>query len=165
MKPVAHEPHNGNPDDNTTFFIDRSLGSDVVRTALEAAGATVEIHDAHFASDEKDVIWLAEAGRRSWVVLTKDAKIRKRTLERRALKAAGVHAFFMGNGCRGGRIMGEAYVRALPAILRAIKGATGPIWMSVHAEGRLTLLPQNGDDEDESDDDGGSGASVSMYAP
>jgi hypothetical protein len=86
------------------------------------------------------------------VVLTKDRRIRKRISERRALKAAAVHAFFMGNGCRGGPIMAKAYVSALPAMLRAIKRASGPIWMSVHPDGRLTPLPRE-DLENEPEDD------------
>jgi len=96
-----------------------------------------------FAPNEEDVNWLAEVGRRKWIVLTKDARIRKRIIERRALKAAAVHAFFMGNGCRGDTVMAEAYVSALPAIRRAIRSATTPIWMTVHADGRLTKLPQD----------------------
>jgi hypothetical protein len=142
-------PGSNEPDDNPTLFIDRSLGNNLIRVALESAGAKVAVHDDHFASNEKDVVWLAEAGRRSWVVLTKDARIRKRTLERAALKAARVHAFFMGNGCRGGPSMASAFVRALPAMFRAIKRSTGPIWMSVHKDGRLTLLPQDHDSSPE----------------
>jgi hypothetical protein len=140
-----------NHDAIPTFFIDRSLGSNIVRTALDVAGANVVVHDEYFAPDEEDVVWLAEAGRRSWAVLTKDRRIRKRVLERRALKAAGVHAFFLGNGCRGGSAMATAYVSALPAMLRAIAKASAPTWMSVHGDGRLTLLPQNDDDEPEED--------------
>lgn len=141
------------PNDSPTFFIDRSLGSQFVRAALVGAGAKVEVHDDHFAADEKDVVWLGEAGRRSWVVLTKDARIGSRTLERRALIAAAVHAFFMGNASRTGPLMAKAFVSALPAMLHAIKGAAGPVWMSVHADGRLTRLPQDVDSEVEPEED------------
>ena len=75
------------------------------------------------------------------MVLTKDARIRRRTLEREALIAAAVHAFFMGNASRTGPLMAKAFVSALPAMLQAIKGAAGPVWMSVHADGRLTRRP------------------------
>jgi hypothetical protein len=37
--------------------------------------------------------------------------------------------------------MAKAFVSALPAMLQAIKGAAGPVWMSVHADGRLTRRP------------------------
>jgi hypothetical protein len=57
-----------------TFFIDRSLGSGIVATALRGAGETVVIHDTVFDADTADVTWLAEAGKRGWVVLTKDAR-------------------------------------------------------------------------------------------
>ena len=126
-----------------TFFVDRSLGSAVVAGALRTAGAHVEVHDDLFAPNVADVVWLAEVGRRGWIVLTKDARIRKRIIERQALKATAVHTFFMGNGCRGGAVMAQAYVSALPSILRAVKSATAPIWMTVHPDGRLTKLPQD----------------------
>lgn len=45
-----------------TFFIDRSLGSGIVATALRDAGEGVVIHDAVFAADTADVTRLAEAG-------------------------------------------------------------------------------------------------------
>jgi hypothetical protein len=126
-----------------TFFIDRSLGRAIIRNALQQAGVRVEIHDDHFKPDEADVVWLAEAGRRSWVVLTKDGRIRTRSLERIALREAGVHAFFLGGRQLSGPKMADAYVRALPAILRAVAAAKTPIWMSVHQDGRLTKLSQD----------------------
>ena len=43
-----------------TFFVDRSLGSQIVPNALRQAGATVEIHDDHFSADEEDLVWLQE---------------------------------------------------------------------------------------------------------
>lgn len=47
-----------------TFFIDRSLGSGIVATALRDAGEVVVIHDTVFEADTADVTWLAEAGKR-----------------------------------------------------------------------------------------------------
>ena len=86
---------------------------------------------------------MAEVGRLGWIVLTKDARIRKRIIERQALKAAAVHTIFMGNGCRSGAVMAQAYVAALPSIIRAVKNAPAPIWMTVHTDGPLTKLPQD----------------------
>jgi hypothetical protein len=77
------------------FFIDRSLGGRVIAEALRAAGAQVEIHDAHFAPDAPDVEWLATVGKQGWVVLSKDARIRRDAFEREALRSASVKAFFL----------------------------------------------------------------------
>lgn|SRR5262245_22795467 len=74
------------------FFIDRSLGR-VAGMALREAGASVEFHDDHFAPDAPDVEWLAEAGVKDWVVITKDKRIRRRPLEREAVCAAKLRVF------------------------------------------------------------------------
>ena len=58
------------------FFVDRSLGRKIIPGALRDAGEEVRIHDEHFPQDAKDEVWLAEAGKQGWVVLTKDKNIR-----------------------------------------------------------------------------------------
>jgi len=58
------------------LFLDRSLGRRQVAEALRNAGARIEIHDDHFGPETTDEDWLREAGRRGWIVLTKDARIR-----------------------------------------------------------------------------------------
>ena len=44
------------------FFLDRSLGKEIIATALRAAGADVRIHDDLFAQDARDQDWLPEVG-------------------------------------------------------------------------------------------------------
>jgi len=57
------------------FFTDRDLGH-LFPEILKGAGFTVERHSDHFAPDCPDEDWLAEVGRREWVALTHDARIR-----------------------------------------------------------------------------------------
>jgi hypothetical protein len=57
------------------FFTDRDLGA-VFPEILRAAGLAVERHRDHFAPDCPDEDWLAEIGRRDWVALTHDTRIR-----------------------------------------------------------------------------------------
>lgn len=57
------------------FFTDRDLGKrfpDILR----AAGLTVECHADHFPHDCPDETWLAEIGRRGWVAVSHDGRIR-----------------------------------------------------------------------------------------
>src|SRR5437899_2965793 len=83
------------PPEPIVFFIDRSRGRKIVAQALRDVGATVEIHDDHFPPDAKDEVWLTEVGRRGWVVLTKDDRIRYRLTERTAFASAkGLCAYF-----------------------------------------------------------------------
>ena len=78
------------------FFLDRSMGSRLVADALRVRGEIVEAHDAHFAKDAADVEWLGAVGRKRWVVVSKDDRIRLNEVERMALTEAGVAAFFLG---------------------------------------------------------------------
>jgi hypothetical protein len=57
------------------FFTDRDLGA-AFPEILRAAGLTVERHGDHFAPDCPDEDWLAEIGKRDWVALTHDTRIR-----------------------------------------------------------------------------------------
>jgi hypothetical protein len=57
------------------FFTDRDLGA-AFPEILRAAGLTVERHGDHFAPDCPDEDWLAEVGKRDWVALTHDPRIR-----------------------------------------------------------------------------------------
>ena len=51
--------------------------------------------EPHFSHDTKDPAWLAEAGTREWVVITRDKKIRTRPAERRAIVKKNVGAFII----------------------------------------------------------------------
>ncbi|HSQ67020.1 MAG TPA: hypothetical protein VLM85_27570 [Polyangiaceae bacterium] len=104
-----------------TFFVDRSLGAGVVVQALREAKETVVVHDDEFGLDTADTAWLGVAGRRRWVVLTKDARIRTNALEREALLSAGVAAFMLGRGDVTGSAMAAAFVAALPRIKKVLR--------------------------------------------
>ena len=57
------------------FFTDRDLGT-LFPEILKDAGFSVERHRDHFLPECPDEDWLAEVGRRQWVALTHDARIR-----------------------------------------------------------------------------------------
>jgi hypothetical protein len=73
------------------------LGQHAVPTALRERGLVVrtlaDIYGAAEAQEISDVEWIALAGKRDWVVLTKDGRIRLREAERLALEQARVRAF------------------------------------------------------------------------
>jgi len=90
------------PEPRLTFFTDASIGRRIVPAALRAAGLEVVVHDDRFPPGTLDDVWLTEAGRRNWLVLTKDKRIRYRQIERRALEQEGVGAFvFTGKDVTG----------------------------------------------------------------
>ena len=100
------------------LFCDRSLGRIKVPARLRQFHPVVIAHDDVFAQDTDDEVWLAEAGRRGWVVLMKDDRIRYRPGERAMVLSAGVPCFCL-NPSRGmtGNEMADALITALPRIL------------------------------------------------
>ncbi len=95
-------------------------------TALRDAGALIERLTDHFPRGTPDEVWLALAGQRGWVVLTRDKRIRYRQLERLALQAARVRAFvFTG---RNVTVMDTAaiLVHALPRMSKIARTDGGP---------------------------------------
>jgi len=84
---------------------------------LQGEGLRIELHDDHFAQGTPDAVWLPVVGKRGWIVLTKDTRIRYRPSEKQALLGAGVRAFAFTSANLSGAQMGDAIVKALPRIM------------------------------------------------
>jgi predicted nuclease of predicted toxin-antitoxin system len=128
------------PPELPAFFLDRSLGTRLIATALRESGAIVHIHDDHFPPDAKDIDWLPEVGRRDWIVLTKDHRIRFRNVERLALTKAGVAAFILTSGDLQGQEMAKIFVKALPRIVRFLKKHKKPFIARIGRDSSVSLL-------------------------
>jgi predicted nuclease of predicted toxin-antitoxin system len=128
--------------DPPVFFLDRSLGRKRIATALREAGAIVHIHDDYFPPDARDEQWLTHVGRKGWVVLTKDHRIRYRNLERTALMQAGVGAFILTVGDLQGDEMARIFVDALPAIAKFLRKHKKPFIAKVGRIGSVSMLFQ-----------------------
>lgn len=126
------------------FFLDRSLGGRIVSETLRAQGEAVEAHDRHFVQDAADVEWLGEVGRKGWVVLSKDDRIRLNEVERSALVEAGVAAFFLNRGDLTGPQMASVFVKALPAMKRALRRFPVPFIARISAHGEVSVLESAG---------------------
>ena len=72
-----------------TFFLDYQIGRYLVADALRKEGASVEVHIDHFSQSATDLEWIPEIGRRGWVLITRDANIRRNPLERAAYETLG----------------------------------------------------------------------------
>lgn len=72
-----------------TYFTDRDLGTQFP-SVLKQAGLAVERHSDHFRPDCPDEGWLAEVGRRGWIAVTHDSRIRYKPNERDAVVRHGV---------------------------------------------------------------------------
>lgn len=90
--------------------------------------------------DVTDAEWLEEAGRRGWVVLTKDERIRRRPMEIEALRRAGARVFCIVNA----NLRAEEQVARFLANLNRITQASmhpGPYVCAVHKTSVKRIWP------------------------
>ena len=122
------------------FFLDRNLGKKEIAAALRQANIEVQVHDDHFPPDARDEDWLSEVGRRGWIVLTKDARIRYRTSELAALVRARVSAFVLTSGNLCGAEMAEIFIKALPTMCRFAARYSPPFIAKITKNGSVSML-------------------------
>lgn len=127
------------PDEKIVFFVDRSLGKGV-RDALRKAGAHVVYLEDEHAHDTSDQHWLAVAGEKKYVVVTKDKRIRLQLEERETLLAANVRAFFLTSGNLTGAEMATILTSQLATMIRVAREAAAPFVATV-GKGGVSLLP------------------------
>jgi hypothetical protein len=80
------------------FYLDESIYSRALGSAMQAAGANVRRVGADVPYGSPDEVWLEIVGKNKWVALMRDQRIRRRRLETVALKAHGVAAFAFTGG-------------------------------------------------------------------
>ena len=131
----------GGRPDRLIFFIDECLGRKALPDALRAAGHDVVLHHEHFGPGADDVDWLTALfdQRETWVVVTKDKKIKKRPLEKQALMASGLRVFALTAGELTFDAQANAFVRGLRRIVRISK-QSGPYIALVTASGSVNLV-------------------------
>jgi hypothetical protein len=108
--------------------------------ALRNAGAEVDVHDDVFPQSTTDVEWLGEAGQRGWVVLTKDATIRRNPPERRAVEAANVRMFVLTQQSLSGPEMATLFASALAGMRKRCAGTPPPFIFSIARNGSFSRL-------------------------
>lgn len=120
------------------LFLDRSLGRKQLPERLRARGLRLTTLAEHYGvpadEDIEDVEWLELVGTRGWAALMKDAEVRRRPSEKRAIIAHRVRAFCLSGGNLTAEQMSERYLRALSAMTRACVYDDGPSIYAVHAD-------------------------------
>lgn len=129
------------PPERLVFFVDRSLGRRIISDALRRVGEDVRIHDDLFPQNAADTVWLTEAGKQAWIVLTKDTRIRYRAIETAALRASKVRAFVLtAKGDLSGQEIADIFIKALPPIRRLCSKEPPPFIARVSREGNVSLV-------------------------
>jgi len=104
------------------------------------AGIPVELHDDHFAPDCPDADWLAEVGRRGWIVITRDLRIRYRAVEREAVLAHDVRVISLTARRLSAEELGRAFVAVVRRVEHFVERTPGPFIATLSAKGDLTSV-------------------------
>lgn len=126
--------------EDLVFFIDRSVGKHSVAGPLRSAGLQVEIHDDHFPPDAKDQDWLPIVGKRGWIVITCDARIRYRRLELTAALNAGVGMFVIVSKNLTGPQIADILLASSKRIRRFILHNPKPFVARIYRDGTIRNL-------------------------
>lgn len=96
------------------YFTDRDLGKQFP-LRLREAGLDVQRHADHFDPATPDEVWLPEAGRRGWIVLTHDERIRYKPNELAAVMRHRV-ALLVVQGQAPFPQLAQWFVQTLPRV-------------------------------------------------
>jgi PIN like domain len=79
------------------ILIDRSIPRSVAEGLKQVRSDVTWLEDI-FRHDEKDAVWLKQAGNEGWMVILRDKKIRTRRGERDAIVESKVGCFILNQG-------------------------------------------------------------------
>jgi hypothetical protein len=116
------------------------LGRKVIAERLRQCDVRVEVHDDHFPQNALDEDWISEVGKRGWVVLTKDDRIRYRPAALAAYRGHQVKVFVFGSGEMKAQEMADAFVTALPKISRLALEKKGAFFARISRTGLVSIL-------------------------
>lgn len=124
--------------ESPVFFIDRSLSKRTFARLFAEAGIACELHDDHFAPTAHDTDWIPAVGRQGWIILTVDRRIRYNPPEKKAFLESGTFAFMIASRqpLRADE-MAAIYIKAMPAIHRALATHQPPVIFKVYQDGRI----------------------------
>ena len=111
----------------------------MVAEALRAAGCQVEVLTDHFDQDASDSQWLAEVGKRGWIILSKDKHLRHNHIEIIELLRSGTHSFILTSGNYTGTEIAQAFINALPHMKAMIAKFDPPFVATVTKAGTVKV--------------------------
>jgi len=86
-----------------------------------------------------DEIWLPTIGKKGWILLTSDKRIRYNALEKLAIEENAIREFVFTSGNMSGSDMAQALEVALPKIRRFCRKLDPPFIASITRSGEVNL--------------------------
>lgn len=128
------------PPNETVFYLDESIFSYALLSAVQGAGIRVERVGVAVPRGTDDDTWLEVVGKNGWVALTRDQRIRYRTLERRALIRHGVGSFTFTGGQATGAQTAQRVLELLPRFTAIAKSELRPFLFTFGLNGPLARV-------------------------
>lgn len=114
---------------------------------LKNLGLKIERHDDHFTETTIDVEWISHCGEKQWIIVSSDRNIKKNALEKQAIMASGVAAFFFTSASITSDQQIEAFSKALKRISNFVQSHTRPFIARINTDGTVELwLNHKGED-------------------
>lgn len=107
---------------------------------MQNAGANVEHAGQAFPSGTPDYVWLSACGQRGWIVLTRDQRIRRRLIEREAIKQSGAAVFALTAGQATAAETTEVITSLLPKLVNTAISESKPFLFTFGLSGRLSRV-------------------------
>ena len=120
------------------WFFDRTFGRSLP-LALSLLGLRVELHDAYYAQDTPDDVWLPEVAVKGWVVLTED-RLERNELARRAIIDHGAACWIVRTSRLNRRRKAEFLLRHWDALEEFSQQQAAPYLARLDPRGVRTLL-------------------------
>jgi len=104
----------------------------------------ITLAEASFESDTEDAVWIPAVAAKHWVILTKDKRIRRDSLELTAVLTARAFYFTLGGGNYTAEDMARIILHHRSAIERLVRHQTPPVIAQLN---RHELLLRSSDGE------------------
>jgi PIN like domain len=128
--------------EETTFFLDRTLGRFQCANSLRAKGLKVEVHHDNFADGAPDEDWIPRCAQEKWVIITGDiwGHGRKEAAQVRAVASGRVRVFQLSTNEIPSELWAQAILKAERKILKILKKNKGPFMARITPGGNVTIL-------------------------
>ena len=109
----------------------------MIADALRSAGISCELHDDHLPIDAPDEDWIALAGRKGWIVLTKDKNIRYRHAQLASIKKNATRIIVIRAKNATGLEIAELLLKGKNRIYRFHSSEDAPLIAAIYRDGRI----------------------------
>lgn len=111
------------------YFCDRNLGKGFPQR-LRELGLEIKAHDELFSPDTPDEGWIPQVSAQGWVILTLDAQLRYRPVERAILRSLGARVILFTQPKRPEPgwllLLAEEFAQAQGKVTRFLKQTPAP---------------------------------------